>query len=163
MRYFIWNRAGVFTLLLLFVVGCGSSTSEGAGGAAGTGGTAGTGGSGGAPAPPGLWAGSGQGGADGSFTICFNVSDDGSAIGRSLDTAECGGFSLGVRFDTCEAGSFSTTDEIPIVDGVFRWMDPLGGASDIRGTFDGDTASGTAVISNTLGTCSGSWTATPSP
>jgi hypothetical protein len=176
MKYFIWNWLGVFALLALPFGGCSGSTDEGAagsGGGAGTGGAAGAGGMAGAggsePAPMGLWTGSGQGGADGSFTICFNVKEDGSALVRPLDVnQECQGNSLWVEFADCEGG-FSTNGEIPIVGGVFHLVSdgqgPLAGYWDIIGTFDGDTASGEADVGSlTPGeTCSGSWTATPGP
>jgi hypothetical protein len=167
MKYFIWNWLGVFALLALPSGGCSGSTNEGTGGTAATGGTAGTGGS--EPASMGLWTGSGQGGADGSFTICFNVKEDGSALVRPLDAnQECQGNSLWVEFDDCEGG-FSTNEEIPIVDGAFQLVSdgegPLAGYWDISGTLDGNTASGEADIGSLTPneTCSGSWDATPGP
>jgi hypothetical protein len=176
MKYFIWNWVGVFSLLILPFAGCSGSTNEGgagsggdagAGGAAGTGGMAGTGGS--EPAPPGLWIGSGQGGADGAFTICFHVREDGQALVRPLNpSAECGSSSIEVDFDPdiC-MGFFGTNEEVPIVNGSFRLFEegtgPLAGYWDISGTFDGNTASGDAEVGAIPdGTCSGSWTAAPS-
>jgi len=174
MKCFIWNWLGVFALLALPFAGCSGSTNEGTGGTAGAGGTAGTGGSAGTggaagtggsePASMGLWTGSGQGGADGSFTICFNVKEDGSALVRPLDAnQECQGNSLWVEFDDCEGG-FSTSEEIPVVGGAFHLVNEGLGA-DISGTFDGNTASGEADIASLTPneTCSGSWDATPGP
>jgi hypothetical protein len=70
-----------------------------------------------------------------------------------------------VEFENCEGG-FSTNEEIPIVDGSFHLLNQEGGLAgywDISGTFDGNTASGEAEVGATPdGTCSGSWTATPS-
>ena len=170
MRYVVFSWLTMFALLSLPFAGCSGSTNEGTGGSggdAGAGGTAGSGGTAGAggsePAPPGLWT----GGADGSFTICFNVREDGNALVRPLDTnQECRGNSLWVEFDTCEGG-LSTNEEIPVVDGVFRLLNEQGGLAgywDISGTIDGNTASGEAEVGAIPdGTCLGSWTATPSP
>ena len=163
----------VFVLLILPFAGCSGSTNDGGGGDAGAGGTGGAAGAAGAggsePAPPGLWTGSGPGGADGAFTICFNVREDGNALVRPLNpSAECGASSLEVDFDpeNCEGG-FATNEEIPIVNGSFRLLNEQGGLAgywDISGTFDGNTASGEAEVGAIPdGTCSGSWTATPSP
>jgi hypothetical protein len=179
MKYFIWNWVGVFSLLILPFAGCSGSTNEGgagsggagsggdagAGGAAGTGGMAGTGGS--EPAPPGLWIGSGQGGADGAFTICFHVREDGNALVRPLNpSAECGASSLEVDFDNDNC-DFATNAEIPIVGGSFHLLNEGGGLGvfwDISGIFDGNTASGEAETGSIPNeTCSGSWMATPSP
>ncbi|MBW2161834.1 MAG: hypothetical protein JRH14_18020 [Deltaproteobacteria bacterium] len=174
MRYVVFSWLTMFALLSLPFAGCSGSTNEGTGGSggdAGAGGTAGSGGTAGAggsePAPPGLWTGGGQGGADGSFTICFNVREDGNALVRPLDTnQECRGNSLWVEFDTCEGG-LSTNEEIPVVDGVFHLLNEQGGLAgywDISGTIDGNTASGEAEVGAIPdGTCLGSWTATPSP
>ena len=166
----------VFALLVLPFAGCGSSTDggggdSGAGGTAGTGGTGsgGTGGAGGnGPIEPDLWTGSGQGGTDGAFTICFNVREDGQALRQpQFSAAECGLDSLKVEFDETCGGFFSTTEEIQIVDGSFRLLNQQGGMAgywDISGAFDGNSASGEATV-QTLGdaTCSGSWTASPAP
>ena len=119
MRYFIWNLVGVLALLVLPFAGCSDSTNEGAGGSggdAGAGGTAGTGGMAGTggsePAPIGLWTGSGQGGADGSFTVCFNVREDGLALVPSLDVNPgCEGHSFAIEFDDC-AGALLTGEEV---------------------------------------------------
>jgi hypothetical protein len=174
MRYVICSWLSVFALLILPFAGCGGETNEeaagsggdaGAGGTAGSGGVAGTGGS--EPAPPGPWTGGGQGGADGAFTVCFHVREDGNALVRPLNpTPECGAFSLEVDFDN-DSCDFATNQEIPIVGGSFRLLnegDGLGVFWDISGTFDGNTASGEAETGSIPNeTCSGSWTATPSP
>jgi hypothetical protein len=95
------------------------------------------------------------------------VNEDGSALVRPVDpNQECVGNSLWVEFDDCDGG-FSTNEEIPIVDGVFHLLSdgqgPLAGFWDISGTFDGDTASGEASVGRfPEGTCSGSWSASPS-
>ncbi|MBW1906784.1 MAG: hypothetical protein JRJ24_16055, partial [Deltaproteobacteria bacterium] len=106
MRYFIWSWVSVFALLVLPFAGCSGSTNEGgagAGGDRGAGGSAGAGGS--EPFPVGLWTGSGQGGADGAYTICFNVSEDGSALVPPLDASpECDNHSFGIEFEDCEGG-----------------------------------------------------------
>ena len=172
MRYFIWSWVSVFALLVLPFAGCSDSTNEGAagsggdagaGGTAGTGGMAGTGGS--EPAPVGLWTGSGQGGADGSFTLCFNVREDGLALVPSLDANPgCDGHSFAIEFDDC-AGGLLTGEEVPIVNGVFHLVrhgaEPMEGYWDITGTIDGDTASGDATV-GWIARCTGSWDATPS-
>ena len=173
MRCFIWSWVSVFALLVLPFAGCSGSTTEGAagaggdagaGGSAGAGGMAGTGGS--EPAPVGLWTGSGQGGADGSFTICFNVREDGLALVPSLDVnAGCEGErSFAIVFDDCNGGLL-TGEEVPIVDGVFHLFrdgaEAMEGYWDITGTIDGDTASGDATV-GWIARCSGSWDATPS-
>jgi hypothetical protein len=173
MKHFIRSWVSLFALLVLPFAGCSGSTTEGAAGAggdagaggnAGAGGMAGTGGS--EPSPRGLWTGSGQGGADGAFTICFNLSEDGSQLESPLDaTPECGNYSFAIEFEDCE-GALLDTETIPIVDGVFVLFrdgtDPLAGYWDITGTFDGNTASGEAIVGAVVGTCSASWEATPS-
>ena len=173
MRCFIWNWAGVLALLLLPLGGCSDTTTDGTGGAAGDGGEGGAAGTGGEAgsggvvgSPTGAWSGSGQGGADGSFTVCFNVRDDGDALVRPTAPAmDCDGNSLSVQFDDCEGG-FSTTEIVPIVDGSFALLNEQGGLAgfwDISGMIDGDTASGEATVGAVEGTCSGSWTASPAP
>ena len=171
MKYFIWNWVGMFALLALPLAGCSGSTNEGAagsGGEAGAGGTAGTGGMAGTggsdAAPVGLWTGSGQGGADGTFTVCFNVREDGGALVPSLDANPgCEGRSFAIEFDDCE-GALLTSEEVPIVDGVFHLFrdgaEAMEGYWDITGTFDGNTASGDATV-GWIARCSGSWDATP--
>ena len=134
--------------------------SAGVGGGAGAGGEAGSGGE----ATTGIWTGTGDG-PDGTFFICFNVNEDGSALVRPFDASnECMGWSLWVEFDACEGG-FSTTEEIPIVDGAFRLLNEAGGLAgfwDISGTFDGNNASGDAEVGAVPdGTCDGAWTASP--
>jgi hypothetical protein len=175
MRY-LFGFMCVLALGVMPMVGCGET--EGAGGSGGDGGNGGVGGDGGSagvggggaggsePAPVGLWTGSGQGGADGSFTICFNVREDGLALVPSLDVnAGCeGGHSFAIEFDDCNGG-LSTGEEVPIVDGVFHLFrdgaDAMEGYWDITGTFDGDAASGDATV-GWIDRCSGSWDATPS-
>ena len=85
---------------------------------------------------------------------------------RSLDANPgCEGYSFAIEFDDCE-GALLTTEEVPIVNGVFHLLEegegPLAGYWDITGTFDGNTASGEAIVGAVVGTCSGSWDATPS-
>jgi hypothetical protein len=167
MRY-LFGFLCVCALGLVPLVGCGSSEPEaeirGPGGSGGAGGMAGTGGS--EPSPVGLWTGSGQGGADGSFTICFNVREDGLALVPSSDVnAGCEGHSFAIEFEDC-LGGLLTGEEVPIVDGVFHLFrdgaEAMEGYWDITGTFDGDTASGDATV-GWIARCSGSWDATPSP
>lgn len=98
MRY-LFEFICVLALGVMPLAGC--SDDEGVGGSGGAGGMAGTGGS--EPSPVGLWTGSGQGGADGSFTICFNVSEDGSGLVPPLDASpECDNHSFEIEFDVCE-------------------------------------------------------------
>ena len=163
----------VLALLIAPLAGCSESTTDGAGGAAGmggmagVGGSAGEGGSGGTADPSdGIWTGTGAG-DDGTFSICFNVREDGGALVRPFDSSNaCLGYSINVQFDDCEAG-FSTTEEVPIVDGIFRLFNDQGGLAgywDITGTIDGDAAMGAATLSDVAdGRCSGGWTATPEP
>ena len=172
MRYFIWSWVSVFALLVLPFAGCSDSTTEGgagAGGDAGAGGSAGAGGMAGTrgsePSPVGLWTGSGQGGADGAYTICFNVREDGLALVPPLDASpECDNYSFMIEFDDC-AGGLSTGEEVPIVNGVFHLVrhgaEPMEGDWDITGTIDGDAASGDATV-GWIARCTGSWDATPS-
>ncbi len=171
MKYVIWNWLGIFALLALPLAGCSDSTNEGAagsGGDAGAGGTAGTGGMAGTggtePAPVGLWTGSGQGGADGAFTVCFNVREDGGALVPPVgENPGCDGYSFAIEFDNCD-GALLTSDVVPIVDGVFNLFrdgaDAMEGYWDITGTFDGNTASGDVTV-GWVARCSGSWDATP--
>ena len=175
MRY-LFEFICVLALGVMPLAGC--SDDEGVGGSGGSAGTGGSGGAGGMagtrgsePSPVGLWTGSGQGGADGSFTICFNVSEDGSGLVPPLEASpECDNHSFGIEFDVCEGGLLVGGGgvPIPIVDGVFELFEqgtgPLAGYWDITGTFDGNTASGEAIVGAVDGgTCSASWEATPSP
>ena len=170
MRCFIWSWVSVFALLVLPFAGCSGSTTEGAagaggdagaGGSAGAGGMAGTGGT--EAVSSGFWTGSGPGGADGAYTICFNVRGDGEALVRGADPNQvCDGWSIAVRFPDCE-GVFQTNEVIPIVAGAFHLVIE-DFSVDISGTLDGATASGEATVGAFPdGTCSGSWEATPSP
>ena len=173
MKYFIWNWVSVFALLVLPLGGCGSSTTNGTGGAAGTGGVAGTGGTGGgggtagtggtaggggsAAIPAGVWTGTGTGGSGGSFDICFAVNEDGTALTLGADSEQrCEFYSLEVAFTGC-VGSLSYKPDIPIEDGFFELLDVT---VDIKGTFDGNTASGEATLIGDE-TCSSQWEATP--
>jgi len=190
MRY-LFGLLCVCALGVVPLVGCGE-TAEGAGGTAGSGGRAGTGGTGGSAGAggtagsggsagsggtgggggsglitEGLWTGSGDG-ADGAFTICFNVSfsvvQDRYFLRKPpVFLAECN-YALEVAFQDCEGG-LSTTGEIPFTGDSFRTQfDQAGVFYDIGGTFDGDTASGQATTNSASGgRCSGSWNATPSP
>jgi len=189
MKYLISSCVAAFALMILPFAGCGGSTTEGGGGDAGAGGTAGSAGTAGASGTAGnggtaggggtagtggsgqitlgLWTGTGTGdGADGPFTICFNVAysevDDRTYLRKPpMSFAECN-HALEVSFQECEGG-FSTTGEIRVIDGAFREFFDQGTYIDIAGTFDGDSASGTAELGeNPNETCSGTWTATPS-
>jgi len=170
MRYSALQRVCVFALLVFPIVGCSDSGSDGAGGAGGaagiggTGGAAGAGGTGGAagtggtePVTAGLWMGSGDQGSGAPWTICFGVSEDGSAL-TAADA--CQSFAIQVVFEGCP-NSVSSRPDIPIVDGSFRVLDDQGGW-DITGTFDGDTATGEGSFVTDEGTCTNDWTAMPS-
>jgi len=169
----------VLALSLMVSLGCGEGGGEGgSGGMAGTGGTAGTGGMAGAggaagmggtsPPAKGVWTGTGDG-PDGAFTICFVVNEEGTALVRPLVSSPgstCSTdptYSFAVEFDTC-VGALLTTEEVPIVDGMFELVEegqgPLAGYWMIHGTIDGSSASGDAeVADNSGGTCAGNWEA----
>ena len=179
MRWSIWNWVGVFALLMLPLGGCSSSTTDGTGGAAGAGGTTGEGGAGGMAgeggstgvggsagsggveaATSGLWTGGGVGGSAGSLDICFNVNEDGTALTVGSEPGQpCQLWSVEVAFGGDCVNSFTYRPDIPIVDGSFEIV--VQGSFELRGSFDGDTASGEASM--LVGApCSGEWQATPS-
>jgi hypothetical protein len=168
--------ASVLALMIAPIAGCSEST-DATGGTAGMGGTGGDGGgaagiggdggTGGVADPTaGIWTGTGDG-ADGTFSICFNVNESGDALVRPFDSNNaCMGYSINIVFDECESG-FSTTEEVAIVDGSFRLFNDQGGLAgfwDITGTIDGAAATGAAELAAVPdGTCSGDWSASPSP
>lgn len=178
MRYW-FGFVCVLVLGLMLSVGCGEDSGEGgSGGTAGTGGMAGSGGVAGAggtagvggTSPPanGVWTGTGDG-SDGTFTICFVVNEEGTALVRPLVSSPgstCSTdptYSFAVEFDTCE-GALLTTEEIPIVDGMFELAEEgqgaLAGYWMIHGTIDGSSASGDAEVGDISGgTCVGNWEA----
>ena len=180
MKHFIWSWVSVFALLVLPFAGCSGSTTEGAagaggdagaGGTAGTGGTAGAGGSAGAggmagaggaeATPTGLWTGSGVDGPAAPWSICFNLSEDRSVLTMVTDPEQdCYLFALGITLEGCGRSSYKP--DIPVANGAFE-VGAEGENFHITGTFDGSTASGDASLSRPGGTCTGSWTATPSP
>jgi len=182
MKRFILNWVGVLALLVLPLGGCSDTTTDGTGGAAGSGGeggaagAAGTGGEAGGggaagiggigggggtvAVPPGVWTGTGMGGSSGSADVCFVVNAEGTALTQGTDSEQpCQLFAWEVMFDDC-AGSFSYKLDIPIEDGSFELI--LEGPPDIevRGTFDGNTATG-EVSSAGDATCSAQWEAAP--
>lgn len=179
MSRILMSCLSVIALLLLPLAGCSGSTSEGAGGSGATGGIAGGSGSGGAAGeggsagaggmaggggteatPPGLWTGSGVGGSAGSFEVCFNVNQEGTALTQGTEPGQaCEFFAWEVLFTGGCVGSFSYKPDIPIVEGSFELVDP--GFYDLRGTFDGATASGEVTVIG-VETCSAQWEATPS-
>ena len=179
MRRILVSCLSVIALLLLPLVGCSDSTNEGAGGTGAVGGIAGGGGNGGASGeggsagaggmaggggteatPPGLWTGSGVGGSSGSFDICFHVNEEGTALTQGTDPDQaCQFFAWEVRFTGGCVGGFQYKPDIPIVDGSFELVNP--GSYDLRGTFDGATASGEVTVIG-VETCSAQWEAIPS-
>lgn len=177
MRIFV-NCVSVVALLMLPLVGCSSSTTDGTGGAAGEGGvdgaageggsggmageggTAGVGGGGGMEAtPPGLWTGAGVGGSSGSVDICFNVNAGGTALTVGTEPgAPCQFWSVEAVFTGDCVNSFTYRPDIPIVDGSFEMVVP--DSFEVRGTFDGGMASGEVMM--LVGPpCSAQWEATP--
>ncbi len=162
----------------LATVGCSSSSNEGSGGVGGLGGRGGVGGFGGSAGAAGvggsespmngIYTGTGDG-ADGTFSICFVVNEEGTALVRppsSSPGSTCSTdptYSFAVEFDTCE-GALLTTEEIPIDNGMFELVNEQGGLAGywvIRGTIDGSSASGEAEVGEVSGgTCVGNWQAT---
>jgi len=126
---------------------------------------AGTGGMGGTHAiVSGLWTGSGVNGTAVPFDICFNVSEDGTALTEGLIPDEpCAGWKIDVTspIDGC-FGSLGSRSVIPIVDGSFSLDYDTGvGVKEIHGTFDGNSASGEVSSSGAGGPCQGDWEAHP--
>jgi hypothetical protein len=166
----------VLALVSLIFVGCSSSSngdSDGMGGVGGlgAGGSAGTAGVGGTEPPAnGIYTGTGDA-PDGTFNICFVVNEQGTALvrpplpspGSTCSTDPT--YSFAVEFDTdmCE-GVLLTTEEIPIVGGMFELVNEQGGLAGywvIRGTIDGTSAFGEAEVGVVSGgTCMGNWQAT---
>jgi hypothetical protein len=173
MKQWFFSVMAVFALLSLPLLAC-SGSNEGAGGSAGSGGTAGSGGSagsGGAAGTGGMAGAGGDGGAagngtganqswsgqgdgdDGPFSICLTVNEGETAL--VFDDGACG-WSVAVQFEACDTtpDAWATAVDIPIEGGAFTYSRSF---REINGTFDGDTASGDV----TVGSCSGTWTATP--
>ena len=179
MTRILMSCLSVIALLLLPLAGCSGSTNEGAGGTGATGGIAGGGGNGGAAGeggsagvggmaggggteatPPGLWTGSGVGGSAGSFDICFRVNEEGTALTQGTESGQpCEFFAWEVKVTGACVGGFAYKPDIPIVDGSFELVQP--GSYELRGTFDGATASGEVTVIG-VETCSSQWEATPS-
>jgi hypothetical protein len=152
----------VLALASLIFVGCSSSSNGDSDGMGGVGGTE--------PPANGIYTGTGEA-PDGTFTICFVVNEQGTALVRpplSSPGSTCSTdptYSFAVEFDTdmCE-GALLTTEEIPIVDGMFELVNEQGGLAGywvIRGTIDGTSAFGEAEVGVVSGgTCMGNWQAT---
>ena len=68
------------------------------------------------------------------------------------------GWSFAVQFESCSTNpdAWATGEDVPITDGAFSFTSSF---REINGTFDGDMASGDV----TIGSCNGSWMATPDP
>ena len=178
MNRYASRTMAALAMLSVAAMGCSSSSSEGSGGMGGLGGAGGLGGSGGSagaagvggsePPANGIYTGTGDG-DDGSFAICFVVNEEGTALVRPLVSSPGSTCStdptnsLAVEFDTCE-GAFLTTEEIPIVNGMFELVNEEGGLAGywvIRGTIDGSSAAGEAEVGEVSGgTCFGNWQAT---
>jgi hypothetical protein len=107
------------------------------------------------PITSGSWTGSSDQGPDETFTICFNVSEDGTEV--VTGGLGCMGHSLALDFNPDCGASLVSNEQIPIVDGAFNYE--LTGSGTASGTIDGETASGEAMV----GDCSTTWEATPSP
>ncbi|MBT8467454.1 MAG: hypothetical protein HKN10_20115 [Myxococcales bacterium] len=168
----------LLALVSLIFVGCSSSNEDpnGMGGAGGVGGLGGGGSAGAAgvggtePPATGIYTGTGDA-PDGTFTICFVVNEEGTALvrptvsspGSTCSTDPTEAFAVEFDTDLCEGGLL-TTEEIPIVDGMFELVNEEGGLAGywvIRGTIDGSSAFGEAEVGVVAGgTCMGNWQAT---
>ena len=179
MRYLF----GFLCVCALGLMGCGETT-----GAGGSGGSAGDGGAGGsAPIKSGLWLGGNPASnTDGTpfdtgWAICFHVNEDGTAltpspdcvidglddevtlfevswkddVGRDRFDEACGATGAGAE------DNGNATDTVPIEDNAFEFS--THGAVRVVGSFEGDTATGTAMYADLGATCElvGGWTATP--
>ena len=169
-----------------------SGGSAGTGGSAGSGGAGGS-----APIKSGLWLGgdplSNTDGTpfDTGWAICFNVNEDGTALVTSADCdidqddVEACSLEISWKSDVGKDGfeepcgtdgwprdnfgwprdNLGITEDVSIEDNSFEIPTPDGGG--ITGTFDGDTATGTARVVILLGMGGGSceldgvWTAAP--
>jgi hypothetical protein len=188
MRYLF----GFICMLALGVMGC--SETSGDGGSGGSAGMGGDGGGGGSAITPGLWLGGDPASNtdgdpfDTGWAICFHVNEDGTAltpsadcvidgeddevspfevswkddVGRDLAGEECGATGVGAEDDGV------ATDTVPIEDNAFEFS--THGSVHVVGSFEGDTATGTAMFSffpgmGTGGTCElvDGWTASPAP
>ena len=184
MRYLF----GFICVLALAVMGCGQDL----GPVGGSGGDGGTGGS--APIKSGLWLGgdptSNTDGTpfDTGWAICFHVNEDGTAltpspdcvidglddevtlfevswkddVGRDLVDEGCGATGVGGEDDGVATGT------IAIEDNAFDFS--THGSVRVVGSFEGDTATGTAVFADSpgmglWGVCElvDGWTASPAP
>ncbi len=166
MRYTTRNWACVLALPLALVLGCGSSTPDGAGGSAGSGGAAGSGGVSGTGGvlTTGLWTGSGVDGPAVPFDICFNLNEEGTALTAGLNPDEpCHLFSFKVSSTSCGVAGWSYKPDIPIVDDSFSLVSDDGSVLEISGAFDGNSASGAVVLQGVAGPCPGNWEASPAP
>ena len=173
-------------VLALGVMGCGETTGTG-----GSGGTAGSGGSGGSAITPGLWLGGDPASnTDGNpfdtgWAICFYVNEDGTALTPSPDCDIDGqvdgegpsvievSWKDDVGIDLVDEGCGATgagadTDTVPIEDNAFDFS--THGSVRVVGSFEGDTATGTAVYADSpgmglFGACElvDGWTASPAP
>jgi hypothetical protein len=109
----------------------------------------------------GLWTGSGVDGPAAPWSICFNLSEDGSALTMVTDSEQpCYLWALQIELNGCSGSSWYKQD-IPVENGEFE-VGAEGQDLHITGTFDGNTASGDATILVGGEPCSGSWEATPS-
>ena len=166
-------------VLALGVMGCGETTGTG-----GSGGTAGSGGSGGSAITPGLWLGGDPASnTDGNpfdtgWAICFHVNEDGTALTPSPDCDIDGQVDgenpwvidvswkddVGIdRVDEACGATGAFDETVPIEDNAFDFS--THGAVRVVGSFEGDTATGTARYSDLGATCElvGGWTASPAP
>jgi hypothetical protein len=171
----------VLALAVVPLVGCSETAGDGGAGGDGGGGMGGDGGVGGGSAiTPGLWLGgdpaSNTDGEefDTGWAICLSVNETGSGLKPDSDCDIDGQEPDAVYFaevswkeDAGDEGkdcganfgaSTETLTEVPIVDNSFEIK--LGDCT-ITGTFDGDTASGTASCLGLMFGCSldGGWTA----
>jgi hypothetical protein len=185
MRY-LFGFLCVCALGVVPLVGCSETSGTG-----GSGGSAGNGGAGGsAPIKSGLWlGGSPASNTDGTpfdtgWAICFNVNEDGTALVASadcdIDQDDDEAYSLEISWnddvgkdhneepcntDEWQREELGITEDVSIEDNSFEIFTGDGGS--ITGTFDGDTATGTArlVISPGMGHASceldDGWTAAP--
>jgi hypothetical protein len=164
--------------LALGVTGC--SETSGTGGTAGGGGAGGDGGA----ITPGLWlGGSPASNTDGNpfdtgWAICFHVNEDGTALTPSPDCDIDGpvegenpwvievNWKDDVGIDPADEGCSATgafDKTVPIEDNAFDFS--THGAVRVVGSFEGDTATGTAIYADLGPPCElvGGWTASPAP
>jgi hypothetical protein len=72
------------------------------------------------------------------------------ALALVENAGACRGFALDMTFGGARPASYGQRPDIPIVDGSFRIIEP--GSYDIRGTFDGDSATGEATFTGVAST-----------